>query len=159
MRIVRLSARPLSLLGLCLLLASSPAVAATRGAAARRNKSATEAVGQVAGTVRDPAGAVVAAAAVKLLTAGGAELSRAQTDAGGQFSFAGLAAASYAVVVSKGGFEDARREFSVAAGQSLSLEIQLRVGALSESVTVTAARGQARELVETPEEIGRASWR
>ena len=144
MRIQRLAARHLYLLGLCLLLATSPAVAAGRSPAA----------GQIAGTVRDQAGAAVAGAAVKLLTAGGAELSRAQTDAAGQFSFAGVAAASYSVVVSKGGFEDARREFSVAAGQSLSLEIQLRVGALSESVTVTAARGQARELVETPEAVG-----
>ncbi len=153
MRIVRLTARPLSLLGLCLLLASSPAVAATRGSDARSDKSATEAAGQIAGTIRDQAGAVVVGAAVKLLTAGGAELARAQTDAGGQFTFAGIVAASYAVVVSKGGFEDARREFSVAPGQSLSLEIQLRVGALSELVTVTPARGQARELVETPEAV------
>src|SRR5215212_3997534 len=100
MRILRRSARPLSLLGLCLVLASSSAVPATeQSVEARRAKAATEAAGQIAGTVRDPAGAVVAGAAVKLLTAGGAELSRAQTDAGGRFSFAGVAAASYAVVV------------------------------------------------------------
>lgn len=138
-RRLRLTARPLSLLCLCVLLASSAAVAATRGA--------------IAGTVRDQSGAVVAGAAVKLFAAGGAELSRAQTDADGRFSFAVVAAASYAVVVSKGGFEDVRHEFSVAHGQSLSLEIQLRVGALSEFVTVTPARGQARELVETPEAV------
>ena len=84
---LRLAARPLSLLGLCLLLASSPAAPATRGAA----------VGQIAGTIRDEAGALVAGAADELLSAGGAELSRARTDAGGRFSFAGVAAASYAV--------------------------------------------------------------
>ena len=144
-RILRHAARPLSLLGLCLLLASSPAAAATRGAAAE---------GQIAGTVRDQAGAIVAGAAVKLLTAGGVELSRAQTDGTGEFSFAGVAAAGYAVHVSKGGFEEARREFSLAPGQSLSLEIQLRVATLSETVTGTPARGQAREIVETPEAVG-----
>jgi hemoglobin/transferrin/lactoferrin receptor protein len=141
MRILRLCARPLALLVLCLLLASSPAV------------RAAEAVGRIDGTVRDQAGAAVAGAVVKLFAAGGAEVSRAQTDAVGQFSFTAVAAASYSVVVSKGGFEEARREISVAPGRSHSIEIQLRVGALSESVTVTPARGQAREIVETPEAV------
>ncbi|MET0647939.1 MAG: TonB-dependent receptor [Pyrinomonadaceae bacterium] len=150
MRILRLYARPLSLLGLCLMLASSPAV---RAAEARRTPAATEAAGHIAGTVRDQTGAAVAGAAVKLLAPAGAEVSSAQTDAGGQFSFTVMDAASYAVVVSKVGFEEARRECSLAAGQSLSLEIQLRVAALSESVTVTPARGQAREIVETPEAV------
>jgi outer membrane receptor protein involved in Fe transport len=149
MRILRLAARPLSLLGLCLLLAGP----ASRGAERGRAGAATGATGQIAGTVRDQAGAVVAGAAVKLLLAGGAEHSRAQTDGGGHFSFAGVAAASYAVVVSKGGLEDARREVSITPGQSLLLEIQLHVGALSEFVTVTPARGQARALVETPEAV------
>ena len=153
MRALRLYARPLCLLGLCVLLASSAAIRATRGAEARHTPLATEAAGQITGTVRDPAGAAVAGAVVKLLTAGGAEVSRAQTDGVGQFSFDAVAAASYAVVVSKGGFEDAQRELSVVPGQSLSLEIQLRVGALSESVTVTPARGQVLEIVETPEAV------
>ena len=135
------------------MLASSPAIRATKGAETRRAPSATEAAGQIAGTVRDQAGAAVAGAEVKLLSADGAEVSRAQTDARGQFSFAVMAAAGYAVVVSKGGFEESRRECSVAPGQHLSLEIQLRVAALSESVTVTPARGQAREIVETPEAV------
>lgn len=153
MRTLRLYTRPLGLLGLCLMLASSSALPATIDAEARRAEAATDAAGQISGTVRDQAGAAVAGVAVKLLAAGGAEVSRAQTDASGLFSFDGVAAASYAVVVSKGGFEDARREFSVAPGQTLSLEIQLRVAALSESVTVTPARGHARELVETPEVV------
>ena len=148
MRVPRPYSRTLCLLGLCLMLASSPAVRAAKGA-----EAATEAAGQIAGTVRDQTGAALAGAVVKLLAVGGAEVSRAQTDAGGQFSFAGVTAASYAVVVSKGGFEEARRECSVTPGQSLSLEIQLRVAALSESVTVTPARGQTRQIVETPEAV------
>lgn len=151
---LRLYARPLTLLGLCLMLASSPAISVTKGSESRRAPAATEAAGRIAGTVRDQTGAAVAGAAVKLLAAAdGAEVSRAQTDAGGQFSFAVTDAASYVVVVSRGGFEEARREFSLASGQSLSLEIQLRVATLSESVTVTPARGQAREIVETPEAV------
>ena len=146
-------ARPFSRLALSLLLALLPAASAARGAEARRAPSPAEASAGVAGTVRDEAGAAVAGAAVKLLAAGGAELLHTETDAAGHFSFAGVAPASYAVVVGKGGFADARREFSVAPGQSLSLEIQLCVGPLAESVTVTPARGQARELVETPEAV------
>lgn len=154
MQVQKLYPRPLILLGLCLMLASSPAARAAEGVEARLDPAATGAAGRITGTVRDQAGAAVAGAAVKLLAAAGAELSRAQTDAGGQFSFDVTAAANYAVVVSKGGFEEERRECSVASGQSLSLEIQLRVGALSESVTVTPARGQAREIAETPEAVG-----
>src|SRR5215207_2831459 len=132
MRVARLYARPLTLLGLCLMLASSPAVRAAKGFEALRDPAATEAAGRIAGTVRDQAGAAVAGAAVKLFAAaGGAEVARAQTDADGQFSFNVTAAAGYAVVVSKGGFEEARREVSLASGQSLSLEIHLRVAALS----------------------------
>ena len=95
MRVLRPDSRTLSLLGLCLMLASSPAVRAAQGAGA-----ATEAAGQIAGTVRDQTGAALAGAVVKLLAAGGTEVSRAQTDAGGQFSFSGVTAASYSVVVS-----------------------------------------------------------
>lgn len=141
MRMLQLCLRPIALLVLSLLLVSPPAALAN------------DAAGHIGGTVRDQAGAAVANALVKLMAAGGAEVSRSQTDATGQFSFNAVAAASYSVVVSKGGFEETRRELSVAPGQNHSLEIQLRVAALSESVTVTPARGQAREIVETPEAV------
>jgi outer membrane receptor protein involved in Fe transport len=150
MRILRPAARLLTLLSLCLLLASSPASAAL-------SDSAAGATGRIAGTVLDPLGAAVAGADVILTAPGGAELSRAQTDAAGQFSFAGVAATNYVIIVSKGGFEDARRDLSVAPGKSLALEIHLRVGPLSESVTVTPSRGQARDIVETPEAVGVAT--
>lgn len=153
MRILKAAARPLCLLGLCLLLASPPVVPASRGAEFGRAPAASDPDGWIVGTVRDQAGAAVAGATVRLLEADGTEFSHAQTDSGGIFSFVGVTPASYAVVVSMGGFEDARRECSVVSGQRLSLEIQLRVGALSESVTVTPARGQTRELVETPEAV------
>ncbi|HVE77520.1 MAG TPA: TonB-dependent receptor, partial [Gemmatimonadaceae bacterium] len=68
-----------------------------------------------------------------------------------------MAAASYAVLVSKGGFEEARRECSVTPGQTLALEFHLRVAPLSESVTVTPARGQTRPLAQTPEAVALAT--
>jgi YD repeat-containing protein len=62
------------------MLASSPAVRATKGAETRRAPAATEAAGQIGGTVRDQAGAAVVGAAVKLLSAAGAQAEAAGRD-------------------------------------------------------------------------------
>ncbi len=141
------NARPVCLLLLLLLLHAAAGIGGARAAAPDAP------AGSVAGTVFDQTGAAVAGASVKLLTAAGSELARTNTDARGQFSFERVAATSYVVVVGKAGFEETRQTLSLDAGQSLSLNIQLRVATLLESVTVTPVRGHSQGVFETPEAV------
>jgi hypothetical protein len=69
---------------------------------------------QLSGTVVDASGAVIAGAIVQLRGANGSAQRIAQSDRGGYFLLAGLAAGSYQLVVMNSGFET--KEFLVAIG-------------------------------------------
>lgn len=141
-------------LSLPLLLLSALLLATPQTRALGADGASSTPAGNITGTVLDQEGAAVGGAHVTLLTAAGVAVLRADTDAGGQFSFENVAASSYFIVAGKGGFEEARQQLSVAPGQSLSLRIQLRVGSLLEYVTVTPARGQSQAVFETAEAVG-----
>src|SRR5215207_1814694 len=101
--------RALGVRGLSLLLLLSAFVTAPQARPPRDDGAPSAPSGAITGTVLDQTGAALHGARVTLLTAAGAELRRADTDAAGQFSFAGVAASSYVIAVSKGGFEEARQ--------------------------------------------------
>ncbi len=107
----------------------------------------------VAVDVVDQAGAAVAGARVTLLDAANVELRRAVTNEQGSFTFSGVTAANYVVAVNKEGFRETRHALRLVAGENLSVRLGLDVGELSESVTVTPARGEAQEIFETPEAV------
>jgi outer membrane receptor protein involved in Fe transport len=136
------------------LLLLSSLLAAPQARALRADGASAQPAANITGVVLDPAGAVVSGARVTLLTAAGAEVMSADTDAAGHFSFPNVAASGYLLVAGKAGFEEARQPLSVAPSESLSLRVRLRVGPLLESVTVTPARGQAQAVFETPEAVG-----
>jgi outer membrane receptor protein involved in Fe transport len=136
---------------LVLLLCISAAGGAARGRGEGLPPKAV--TGKIDGAVTDQAGASVVGAGVALQTPGGVGVLRADTDAQGRFRFEAVAAGSYVLVVEKSGFEQARQLLSVAPGQSVSLHVHLGVRALMEAVTVTPARGEAREVFETPEAV------
>jgi hypothetical protein len=96
--------------------------------------------GTIEGSVADSSGSVVVGAKVTARNVGtGAETVRATTN-GGLFSLAPLDAGDYTVTVSAPGFENLVRENIHLDGlQVLALNMVLKVGAESQSVTVTDA--------------------
>ncbi len=96
--------------------------------------------GTITGTVSDPAGAVVANAAVEAKnTETGAVYSSATTGTG-NYTIAQLPAGPYTVSVSVPGFKKySRSGLQVLVAQILRIDISLEVGSATESVTVTEA--------------------
>ena len=106
---------------------------------------ASAAGGEVAGTVTDPKGAVVAGATVNVYAEDGAEpVATAKTDAQGQYKITGLAPRAYIVEVVAEGFGLARLEWqTVAEGKTKRVDFRLEVASLATSVTVTASGPKA----------------
>jgi hypothetical protein len=95
--------------------------------------------GTITGTVTDPAGALVANAAVEVKnTDTNVAYSTVTTDTGA-YSVLRLPPGPYSVAVSAPGFKTLNRTgLSVDAGQTLPLDLKLEVGSTNESVTVSA---------------------
>jgi len=100
---------------------------------------------QLAGTVVDKSGAVIAGATVKILSASGTVYRTTQSDRDGSFLLSKLPAGNYRVVVSNSGFKT--KELSVSLGSSgepVSLHISLAVAAVS---TTVAVQGREDDLI------------
>ena len=95
--------------------------------------------GALAGHVVDQAGAAVPGATVTV-TAVGTSLSRTViTSQTGGYVVPGLAPGSYRVRVELSGFRPLTREaIRIATGETVRVDLQLQLGALSEAITVTA---------------------
>jgi hypothetical protein len=91
------------------------------------------------GTVLDPSGLPVSAAAVELVnTATEAKLS-ALSDAAGEYHFFALPAGAYRISVVKQGFSALQREgVALRVGDQINLDLPLAVGEVSQSVSVVA---------------------
>jgi hypothetical protein len=102
------------------------------------------ATGSLSGTVIDPSGKVIPGAAVTLIFELNGEVRTATTGASGDFSFPALVERSYTVRVEAPGFRQFIRTSNVVtAGARVALgSIQLEVGSVSETVSVTA-QGEA----------------
>ena len=96
--------------------------------------------GSVVGSVKDPSGAVVPGVKLTLTsTATNAKL-EAVSDANGAYQFLNLAPAEYTLVAEGTGFKKYSLDrVTVQVDQITHLDIALQVGAVSESVEVTAA--------------------
>lgn len=110
----------------CLVLASAPALA---------QESA------IAGVVRDSSGAVLPGVTVDASSPALIEKSRvAVTDGAGQYRIIALVPGTYTVTFSLEGFSKVAREgIELRAETTLSVNADLRVGALTETITVTGA--------------------
>ncbi len=95
--------------------------------------------GTITGTITDSAGAVVPGAAVEVRSAEtNVAYPTVSTDTG-VYTVLRLPPGPYSVIVTVTGFKSLTRAgLSVSAGQTLPLDLVLEVGAVSESVTVTA---------------------
>lgn len=92
------------------------------------------------GIVRDPAGLPVNSPAVELVNTGTESKLAVEADAGGAYHFFALPAGTYQISVTKAGFSTLRRDgIVVRVGEQLNLDLQLKVGDMSQSIVVTEA--------------------
>jgi hypothetical protein len=99
-----------------------------------------ETTGGLQGTVKDPAGAVVAKATITLTgntMIGGKEL---VTDTSGYYRFANLPPGTYTLIVKAQGFQTYKREgVNIDMGRLPTVDIGLQIGTAATTVEVTAA--------------------
>ena len=93
----------------------------------------------IAGTVIDPSGAVVPGARIQIVRTEDRKRREGTADASGQFSFAALPPGHYSVSIQSAGFQTSVRTIALAARDLGVLSAVLNVGAVAQSVTVTAA--------------------
>ena len=93
----------------------------------------------VTGTLRDPSGAVLPGVTVEAASAALIEKTRsALTDGTGQYRIIDLPPGTYTLTFTLQGFATVKREGVVLSGtQTATIPIEMRVGAIEESVTVT----------------------
>ena len=94
--------------------------------------------GSISGTVTDPGGAVVPGAEVTLLSRATGATQHTITSAGGLYSFISLNPGIYQVTASQSGFASiAQDKITVDVDQVTQVNLALRVGATTETVSVT----------------------
>ncbi len=95
--------------------------------------------GTITGTVADPAGAVIAGAAVEARNTGTGALYRVAASNTGNYTIAQLPAGDYELTVTEMGFKTyIRGGLVVQAAQTIRVDALMEVGSATESVTVTA---------------------
>ena len=103
-------------------------------------EAGASATGSLTGTVRDPAGSEVHGANVVLKNTTTNQSFEVTTNDHGTYSAADLPAGTYAVEVSASGFKKAEiADLAIRPGLRSSLNVNIEVGAISETVTVSAA--------------------
>src|SRR5580698_2494389 len=98
--------------------------------------------GTVAGTVTDNTGAIVVGAKVTLIDKSTGDTRTTLSNAEGHYIFAGIVPSSYDIKFTKSGFSEtiiANRVVQV--GTSLTENVQMKLGAISQTITVTEAAG------------------
>jgi hypothetical protein len=91
----------------------------------------------VQGTVQDTSGAGIAKASVRLLNVATNSAQAAASDESGNFRFLSLAPGSYKVTVEASGFAKSEVDITLLTEQNLSVPVTLKVGSISEAVSVT----------------------
>ena len=101
--------------------------------------SSAQALGTIAGVVKDASGAVLPGATIEAASPALIEKVRSVvTDAAGQYRIVNLPPGSYTVTFSLTGFSSVKREgIDVTASFTASVNADLKVGAVTETITVT----------------------
>ncbi len=108
----------------------------------------------LSGVVKDPTGAVVADAALSLLSPQGAIAATTRSDAQGAFRFDNVPPGSYVLLGAFPGFAPRRVALQLAAAEpAKTVELGLQPEAFHDEVTVTASPGRAEPLESTPQRV------
>ena len=100
-------------------------------------------VGSARGAVTDELGATITGADVTITNADTAYSRTDKTDTNGNYDFQSLPIGRYSLSVSKQGFKTFQlKDIVLHVNDSLTLDAQLKLGALTETVEVTASTGQ-----------------
>src|SRR5580692_5311575 len=101
------------------------------------------AVSEVNGNVTDPSGAGIAGATVRMTEVDRDEVHAATTDATGRYSLVNLPPGNYRLEASAAGFERYRQiGITLTIGSNPEINVKLTVGAVTETVEVSAAASQ-----------------
>jgi Carboxypeptidase regulatory-like domain len=98
--------------------------------------------GTIAGVVRDPSGAVVTGAQVKLVNLATGLTRPAATSEQGDYSFPALLAGEYEISTEVQGYRRIVRPATVEAGNTTTTDLELVVGDMKDSITVDGASPQ-----------------
>jgi hypothetical protein len=99
---------------------------------------AQTASGTVTGTITDASGAIIPNVAVKVTKTDTGQIRSSVTNATGFFSIPALPPGPYSITATATGFDQGVSNLTLAVGQILNLNFQLKVGSTSEKVEVTA---------------------
>ena len=94
--------------------------------------------GDIAGTLKDPSGAVVPNATMTLKSLDTGSTQNSMTDASGEFRFRLLKTGTYMVSTSPAGFQKTEQQAEVTVGSVVTLTLTLTVGQSTQTVEVTA---------------------
>jgi beta-lactamase regulating signal transducer with metallopeptidase domain len=108
--------------------------------------AATQSPATPSGVVQDPSGRPLADASVLLKAVGSEASNETRTDANGAFKFVDIPAGNYELSVSLAGFQTHRQDVLLSGG-NVTLNVQLAVGTLQETITV---RGGGDEVESAP---------
>ena len=95
--------------------------------------------GRITGTVTDATGAVLPGVTVNLKADATGAVQSTATDSNGRYAFENVAPGAYQLSCELAGFTGQTSKVAVAAGQALSLETKLEIGAQTEAVEVTGS--------------------
>jgi len=93
--------------------------------------------GNIQGTVQDPSGAGIAKAKIELVNTATRVVAIATSDSAGNYRFVSLAPGSYKITAEAPGFSKVAAQVTLLTEQNLDVPLQLKVGAATETVTVT----------------------
>jgi iron complex outermembrane receptor protein len=109
--------------------------------------------GSLRGRVMDNTGAAIVGAIVTASANGSPLMRTTVTDESGAFDFAQLPAGNYAIKAEKNGFGTVRRDgVELLKGKDATIEFTLEVGALPDSIVITATRLES-ELKDAPASV------
>ncbi len=95
--------------------------------------------GSISGYVRDPTGAAVAGAAITIVSTEQTLTRSTATDPTGFYNLLGVAAGTYDVTTQSDGFErQLQKDVRLTLGESLRLDVTLKVGSVQSEVTVAS---------------------
>jgi carboxypeptidase family protein len=101
--------------------------------------------GQISGFVREYAKAVIPNATVTVTNQGNGDRRQTTTNADGYFVFPNLVVGDYTVTAEASGFKRyIENNIRLSAASKISVDVELQVGALAESVEVTASSSQVQ---------------